>query len=393
MRYILIRYSEIALKGKNRAWFENILKENVQQKISSIVKNDFKLQRIAGRIKLSFSQNIKTFQQNKINQALQHIFGIANFSWAQKEDLDLEKISQSCWQMIKEKKFTTFRITSQRSNKKFPFTSEEINQQVGASIFEKLEKLKKNPRVQLKNPDLECFIEISDKEAFLYTEKIKGLGGLPVGVSGKALVLLSGGIDSPIAAYYALKRGVKTDFIHFHALPYTKADAIKKVISLAQILNRYQISSRLFLVPLAEIQNVIVKKSPEKYRLLFYRRAMMQLADQLAQKNNYQALYTGEAVGQVASQTLENIQTTNQASQTLVLRPLIGFDKEEIIAQAQKIGTYPISILPHEDTCTRFVPQRPATKARLDILEKIEKSFHLQKLFDNAIKKTEIKTI
>ncbi len=391
MSFLIIRYSEIALKGKNRHWFEKILVENIKKKLKEKISVDFTIERISGRIFLSIT-SLKNEEKEKINQILQNIFGITNFSWVEKASLDIENISYQCWKLIKRKRFNTFRITTQRSNKKFFLTSEKINQQVGAFIFQKIIEKGKKPQVRLKNPDLECFIEINDKNSFVYLQKIKGIKGLPVGSSGKALALLSGGIDSPVASYYALKRGVHTDYIHFHALPYTKPDSIQKVIQLAKILSKLQNQNKLFLFPLGKIQKYIAENSPEKFRLLLYRRLMHRITSQIAREKKYLALYTGESVGQVASQTLENLAVTNQASDLIMLRPLIGMDKEEIIKIAQKIGTYEISILPHEDLCSRFVPKHPATKAHLKTIQNIENKLNLQDLIQESLDKVEIKT-
>ena len=294
-------------------------------------------------------------------------------------------LKKDCWDLIKNKKFKTFRITAQRSQKNFPMTSEEINKEVGAYIVEKSKK-----KVKLTNPDVNCFIEIVDGRAFVYLEKIKGPGGMPVGSNGKALVLLSGGIDSPVAAYYALKRGVKVDFIHFHSMPYTMPASVEKVKDLAKTLEKFQSASKIYLIPLADIQEKTVSKTPEKLRIILYRRMMLRIAEKLARDNKYLALYTGESVGQVASQTLENIKVIEETIKLPILRPLIGFDKEDIIEKAKEIGTYEISILPHEDCCTRFIPKHPETKANLKEVQEAEKKMDIKKMVREAIKKTEV---
>ncbi|MEF3691745.1 MAG: 7-cyano-7-deazaguanine synthase, partial [Candidatus Moraniibacteriota bacterium] len=228
---------------------------------------------------------------------------------------------------------------------------------------------------------------------FIYTDVFCGIGGLPVGSAGKALVLLSGGIDSPVAAYFALKRGVRVDFIHFHSIPYTSQASNDKVISLARILNKFQNKARIFLIPLADIQKEAVLKCPEKLRIILYRRMMLRIAEAVAGKNRQTVLYTGEVVSQVASQTLENIRAVNEAIKIPIIRPLSGFDKSEIIKKAREIGTYATSVLPHEDCCTRFMPKNPETKGKINEILEAEKSLNIAKLAKEALEKAEIMKI
>src|SRR3989338_9749285 len=286
----------------------------------------------------------------------------------------------------------TFRITAQRSNKNYPLISQEINEKIGKYILTKLRHRMSKSKVcvKLTDPDINCHIEIIEKCAFIYLEKIPGPGGMPVGTGGKALALLSGGIDSPAAAYYLLKRGVRVDFIHFHSMPYTSPASVEKVKKLAGILNKYQSNSKIFLIPFADIQKEIMMKVPEKLRVIFYRRLMMKIAEEIAKKENYLALITGESVGQVASQTLENMKAIEDAVKIPVLRPLCGFDKEEIINKARDIGTYAISILPHDDCCTRFVPKHPEIRAKLNEVKQAEKNMEVKKLIKKSLDKMEI---
>ncbi len=385
---IICHYAEIGIKGGNRHYFEKILAKNIKEKLAKELPNNFKsIQRISGRILIKLtSKEIKT-SLTAYRLLLTTCFGIANFSFAYESEQDIKTLKKDCWELIKNKKFKTFRITAQRSQKKFPLTSEEINREIGAYIVEKSGK-----KVNLNNSDINCFIEIVEKRAFIYLKKIKGPGGMPVGANGKALTLLSGGIDSPVAAYYALKRGVKTDFIHFHSMPYTSPASIKKVKDLARTLNKFQLTTKIYLVPLADIQEKIVSETPEKLRIILYRRMMLRLTENIARDKNYLALYTGESVGQVASQTLENINATEDAIKLPILRPLIGFDKEDIIEKAKEIGTYETSILPHEDCCTRFVPRHPETKANLREVYAAEKKLNIEKMTKEAAEniKTEI---
>jgi len=396
LNIIICHYAEIGIKGGNRNYFEQKLAKNIKERLAKELPSSFEyVKRISGRILIKLANEKQPNNNLKANknilytkyEILDTIFGVANFSFAIESKQDIKTLKRDCWDLIKNKKFKTFRITAQRSQKDFPMTSEEINKEIGAYIVEKSGK-----KVNLTKPDINCFIEIVDGRAFVYLEKIKGPGGMPVSANGKALVLLSGGIDSPVAAYYAFKRGVKADFVHFHSMPYTTPASVEKVKDLAKTLEKFQIRSKIFLVPFADIQKEIVLKAPEKLRVILYRRLMLRIAEKLAQDNNYLALYTGESVGQVASQTLENIRATEDAINLPVLRPLIGFDKEDIIKKAKEIGTYEISILPHEDCCTRFVPKHPETKANLKDVQEAEKKLEVKKMVGEAVKKIEIST-
>lgn len=383
---IVCHYNEIALKGKNRTYFEKILVENIKRKIENEISPQAVeyIKRISGRIIIKPRENI-TKEKFFI---LKDVFGITNFSFAQECSQDMQEIKEACWKILKEKSFETFRITASRSEKNFFLKSDEINREVGGFIVEKNKK-----KVRLKNPDTECFIELVNEKAFIHADKHKGAGGLPVNSSGKALVLLSGGIDSPVAAYFALKRGVKVDYVHFHSLPYTSAASNDKVISLAKKLKKFQRKSKIFMVPLAPIQKEVLLKCPEKLRIILYRRMMLKIAEKIAQKNRYLAIYTGESVAQVASQTLENIFIINEAIKMPIFRPLIGFDKSDIIQKAQKIGTYEISILPHEDCCTRFMPNHPETRGKLTEVYLAEEKLDVDKLIEEALDNMEIKIV
>ncbi len=392
---IIIHYNEIALKGGNRKFFENFLTRNIGRFLQrDFPQIEFKTERLFGRIIVLFSKNIDIATRKKIAISLMQIFGIANFSFAWKLSRDLKEIKNNIWKIIQAHKLAdkikTFRISARRSDKIFPFTSEQTNQQIGNYLFLKLEKKLPKIKVKLKNPDLNCFVEITERDAFVYFEKIKGAGGMPQGVSGKALALLSGGIDSPVAAYYAIKRGVRIDFIHFHSMPFVSPASVEKVKHLAKIIGKFQLDSKIFMIPFGEIQKEILLNVPEKLRVIFYRRLMFQIAESLAKKEGYLALYTGESVAQVASQTLENINATNESVQIPILRPLIGFDKEEIIAKAQEIGTMETSILPHDDCCTRFVPKHPETRADLSKIKDVEKNLALSKYITFALQKKKI---
>lgn len=379
--YIIIRYGEISLKGGNRRFFEEKLVANIKEKLNRELPGSFEyVKRISGRIIVKIKKNIPHTKYYILNT----IFGIYSFSFAVESSQDIKKLKKDCWEIIKNTKFRTFRVTTQRSNKNYPLTSQKINEQVGAYIVKK-----SGTKVSLKKPQLNCFIEIVEKSAFVYLEKIPGSGGMPVGTGGKALALLSGGIDSPVAAYYLLKRGVSVDFIHFHSMPHTSPASVEKVKRLAGALNKFQSGARIFMVPFAETQRETIVGVPEKLRVIFYRRLMMQIAEKIAEKNNYLAVITGESVGQVASQTLENMRAVEEAVTLPVLRPLCGFDKEEIIEAAKKIGTFDISIEPHDDCCTRFIPKHPETRAKISEIKSAEKNMEVKKLVAKSLEKIE----
>lgn len=402
MSYIICHYHEIGLKGKNRKFFEEKLVENIKKTL----KRDYFsfTKRISGRILIGLTQRGEK-KEKEISQLLKNVFGIANFAFALGCEPEIEEIKEKAFEILSKQKFRTFKISTQRSDKRFPLTSQEVNERVGEYILKKF-KIQNQPsgeslkttakfkiKVDLENPDITCFIEIVEKYAFLYREKIPGPGGLPVSTGGKAVALLSGGIDSPVASFFVMRRGVRIIFLHFHAYPFTKKASIEKAERIAKILKKYQFQSLLYLLPFAEIQKEIVLKSPAKLRMILYRRAMLKIAEIIAEREKAQALVTGESIGQVASQTLENIKVIDEAVKLPIFRPLIGFDKEEIINYARKIGTFEISILPHEDCCSRFLPKHPETKAKLKEVKEAEKKIPLKDLIKKAITKTEIKKI
>lgn len=407
MEYVICHYHEIGLKGKNRKFFEEKLIENIKRVLNSgfnaehykeggsLTGSYFEfVKRISGRILIKLTKK-GSKNEKEIKESLKNVFGIANFSFAESCPQKIKNIQEKALEFLQAKKFKTFRITTQRSKKDFYLTSQQINEKVGEYILKKFEarNSKFKIKVDLKNPDINCFIEIVEKYSFLYLEKIKGLGGLPTTVSGKAVALLSGGIDSPVAAFLAMKRGIKVIFIHFHAYPFTNANSIEKAKKLVKILSKFQGSSYLYLIPLGEIQKEILLKTPAKLRVIFYRRIMFRIAQEIAKKERALGIFTGESVGQVASQTLENIRAIEEAVDLPIYRPLIGQDKEEIIDKAKEIGTFEVSILPDEDCCSRFIPAHPETKAKLEEVIKGEKRLNIQKMIKEAIKGSSLNKI
>jgi len=386
MDFVVCHYHEIGLKGKNRDFFEKKLVENIKKALKPEFFNWVK--RFPGRIVIELTEK-GVRNSKKIEQSLNYVFGISYFVFAKVTKPQLKEIKKTALELISAQKGKTFKIETKRSDKKFPYPSHRVNELIGEYIL----KHTKGKTVKLENPKIICFIEILPEIAFIYTKKIKGLGGLPVTTAGKVVSLLSGGIDSPVASFLVQKRGAKIIFVHFHAYPYTSKASIEKVEKIAEILNRYQFSSKLYLVPFAEIQKEILLKTQARFRVILYRRMMLKIAETIAKKEGAQALVTGESLGQVASQTLENIRVIEEAVKMPVFRPLIGKDKEEIIQIAKKIGTYEISILPHQDCCARFLPKHPETKAKINDIKREEKKLEIKTLIRESIKNAEIKII
>ncbi|OWK26902.1 MAG: tRNA 4-thiouridine(8) synthase ThiI [Parcubacteria group bacterium GW2011_GWA2_38_13b] len=391
---ILIHYGEIGLKKGNRAFFERKLVENIQAALEGC--GDFFVTRETGRIIASENNNTVN-NIEKIAGKLKKVFGIAHFSFAYEYPIinrggiesAVNGLCEKIYNIYKNRNMETgnktFRIKTQRSDKKFPLTSQKLNEQIGDFMVKKT-----GMKVDLENSDLTIFAEITRKSAYVYFEKIKGPGGLPVGTNGEVLTLISSGIDSPVAAWYLMKRGARANFIHFHSYPQTNKASIDNVKEIIGRLNGWQMKNcKLFLIPLLEIQKDIIKKAPEDYRVMMYRYFMLILAEKLARDNGCKALVTGESLGQVASQTIDNIFALDGFVGMPIFRPLIGMDKEEIIIKAKNIETYGISIRPYGDCCSFFVPKHPVTKANsgmiLNVAEKIDK-----KIIDQAFNNIEI---
>jgi len=375
-KHLLIHYHEISLKGRNRPFFERALLKNIKMSVpeSAITRADILFGRIVVGLKGEADEKL-------IKESVRRVFGVANFSFAFALPSDFDKLAEQAPAILKDKNFKTFRVTAKRSDKNYPLTSQEINEKLGALIVEKLGK-----KVNLEKPELNCFVEVVGDAAFLYFEKEKGLGGLPVGTAGKVLSLLSSGFDSPVASWQLMRRGCRVDFIHFHSYPQTSKESQENVWEIVKILNQYQFSSKLFLIPFLDIQKEISVKSEDvSQRVVLYRRFMMRIAEQIARKENHGALVTGDSLGQVASQTLENIGVISQAIIIPIFRPLIGANKEDIINIARQIGTYEISARPYDDCCSLFLPEYPETRAKLEVILEIEKKLDEDKLISEAV--------
>lgn len=380
MNAILVRYHEVALKKGNRPYFVELLKRNLVSSVRGLGLRETK--KLPGRILLLFGEKAN---QEEISRRVQAVFGVANFSFVERTSPDLKVLQCRILESLDGKQFASFRIDTKRGNKNFPLTSPEINRDVGALVKER-----SGARVDLKNAELTISIEILPRDAFFGFDKIVGPGGLPVGASGRAVSLISGGIDSPVASYRMMQRGLRLIFVHFHSTPYLDKTSQEKVRELVRLLTRHQFSSRLYLVPFGEIQRQIVAAVLRPLRVILYRRMMMRIAEAIAKNEKGGVLVTGESLAQVASQTLENLAVIEKATALPILRPLVGMDKQEIIDQARRIGTFETSVIPDQDCCQLFVPRHPATKARLPDVENTESRLDLPALTQLGVEGAEI---
>jgi len=377
---ILLRYGEIFLKSDPvRQRYELILENNIKNALRK-EGLEFSLRRKRLRCYVK-GENIKA-----ISRVLANIAGLVSFSVCDYlKTADLEEIKGFCKKNYDKwiKKNLLFAVRAKRVGK-HDYNSHDIENEVGSVIDRK---------VNLSKPDVTVFVEVSGEDTHIFTSSIKGVGGLPVGASGRILSLLSAGIDSPVSSFMMMKRGCRVDFLHFHSFPLVSNKSMQKAAELVKILNKFQVKSRLFIVPFLDIQMKIKTGVPEKYRVILYRRAMLKIAEKIAGKEKIIALSTGESLGQVSSQTMDNLETTNLAVKLPILRPLIGMDKQEIMELAKKIGTYETSIEPHEDCCTLFVPKHAATISKAKEMENMEKKMKLSLLINKAVKQAEIREI
>ncbi len=383
-RCVIVHYHEVALKRGNRPRFVAKLVDNIRTAIRDLNPRDVRA--LMGRIGIFWDGEIPW---EMVRERLKRVFGVSYFCPAYRSSHSVEEMKEAILGVIERegRVFDSFAVKTRRSFKDFPLTSVDVNTIVGGHI-----KARTGKRVDLKAPDLLVTIEIVPREAFFYFEREEGPGGLPVGISGRVCTLISGGIDSPVAAYRMMKRGCEVVFVHFHSYPYLDKTTQEKVITLVRHLTRYQFSSTLYLVPFGEIQREISVSVEPSYRVVLYRRMMIRIAERIAEKERARALVTGESIGQVASQTLENIYTINDVARMPVLRPLIGMDKDEIIAQAKEIGTFETSIIPDQDCCQLFIPRHPATKARVEDLVTKERDLDIEGWVERAVAGAEVRS-
>jgi thiamine biosynthesis protein ThiI len=375
MKSIVVHYQEIALKGNNRPWFIARLARNLREATRDVGVREVRV--LMGRIEVALEDSV---DWSAVRDWIARVFGVANFAQAGRAPLDVDAIAQAILDDLGDREARTFRVSARRADKRFPLTSPQIEREVGGRI-----KAAKGWPVDLDDPALTIHVEALTNDAFYYFGKEPGAGGMPVGVSGRVVCLLSGGIDSPVAAWRLMRRGCRVLFVHFHSYPILSRASQEKVRELARLLAVYQFHSRLLLVPFGEIQQQVTLSVAPPLRVIVYRRLMMRIAEEIARRNRAQALVTGEAVGQVASQTLENLASINRVVTMPVLRPLIGLDKDEITAEAQRLGSYEISIIPDQDCCTLFTPRHPATRGRLIDVERAEATLPVPEIVERAV--------
>jgi thiamine biosynthesis protein ThiI len=375
MRSVIVHYQEIALKGKNRPWFVSKLVHNIREAVRGLGVREVRA--LMGRIEVVLGPQS---EWAVVRDRLARVFGAANFARAGRVPLDVDAIAQQILSDLDPSDPVSFRVSVRRADKRFPLTSPQLEREIGGRIKEA-----RGWRVDLGNPALTIQIEMLSAEAFYSFGRERGAGGLPVGASGRVACLLSGGIDSPVAAWRMMRRGCRVIFVHFHSYPILSRASQEKARELVQILTQYQYRSRLFLVPFGDIQQRVVLAVAPPLRVVIYRRLMMRIAEAIGRGAGARMLVTGEVVGQVASQTLENLTVINEVATQPVLRPLIGMDKDEITAQAQMLGTYPVSIIPDQDCCTLFTPRHPATKARRADVLRAEEALPIGEIVDQAV--------
>jgi len=379
MKHIVVHYSEIAIKGNNRIFFERKLINNLKKALKEKAKN---IQRRYGRIIITLNKNEKS-----IKNILELIPGISSFSFAAKTPLNMEEIKKESLKILKKEKFSTFKIFCKRSNKDFPLTSNRINNEIGSLIVKKLKK-----KVDCTNPEKILYIEIGEKEAFIYFEKNKSIGGLPTSTAGKIISSLSGGIDSPVSSFLLMKRGCKIVFVHFFNKTQTNKALLTKLDDIVKQLTKSQLESKLYIIPFEKIQKEIIKNIPSNLRMIIYRRFMIRILNKIAQKEKAKGIVTGDSIGQVASQTLENLNCIYKPSKLPVFSPLIGMNKEEIVRISKEIETYEYSIQPYPDCCSFMISKHPETRANIKDIEKAESFIEKKEnLIDEVISKSKIK--
>ena len=379
--FAIVHYHEIGLKGRNRSVFENILVRNLDRSLEGTGAT--KPRKLPGRVIVALDEGADL---ETVAERITRVFGVANFGLGVGGRLDASALSDVAWDVVRDRDFATFAVRARKAHSEFPLSAREINEKVGASLLERSGK-----RVNLSEPDLTCYIEIVGDLVIVYADRRRGPGGLPVGASGKVVALVSAGIDSPVAATRIMRRGSRVVFAHFHSQPYTDASSARQAAEIVELLTRYQLASTMYLLPLAPAQQVIAARCPEPLRTLLYRRMMMRIASEVARRESAGALVTGDSLGQVASQTLENLGVVEDASDIPVLRPLVGRDKEEIVAEARALGTFEVSSAPCQEACVLFEPKRPATRSTVEQLRAAEADLDLDAMTAESVAGAEVR--
>lgn len=386
-KILIVRCGEVALKGMNKPYFERMLAERIHKRLKAAGYGKASVKRHEGLIFVRFDREWDTVQ---LAGEISKVFGVASISPAVESESNMEAIGVEAVsfmeKLCEERCVRTFKVEAKRADKQFPIKSPDIARQIGGYVLKGLKVLK----VDVHNPDVRLFVDVRHDRSYIYADKIAGFGGLPLGTNGKGLVLLSGGIDSPVAAWMMAKRGMMIEAVHFHSYPYTSPRAQEKVEDLAKIVASYCGSFKMHVINILPIQEQIVKNCPEAETTIHVRRFMMRIAEKIAEINSAMMLITGENLGQVASQTAEALVVTDNCVKMPVMRPLIAMDKIDIIAKAQEIGTFETSIEPYEDCCTVFLPKHPTTKPQLDKIEISDSKLDIDALVESAIAEEEI---
>lgn len=377
--HIMVRFGELSTKGKNKNEFIKVLAKNIKGALS-----DFEGIEIISKFDHIYVK-LNDNEPDKIIEILQDVSGIQGLSLVLLTNDDIENLRKVCLELVKQEKGKTFKVHAKRANKKYPLISDQINREIAKVILQNTDL-----KVDVHSPDILVSIEIREEGAFVFTHTYKGAGGYPLGVGGKIMHMLSGGIDSPVAAYLLMKRGIKIECIHFASPPYTNAGVIEKLKDLLGKLNKYQPEIRLNIIPFTKLQEEIYAQSDESYAITLMRRMMFRLADKLAKRRHCLAISSGESVGQVASQTLDSMNVINAVTNMPVLRPVVTYDKTDIIALARKIDTFDISIRPFEDCCTIFAPKNPKTRPSMEEVLKFEEKWDYNKMIDEALDNVEV---
>jgi len=372
---IVVHYKELALKGRNRPWFVKFLVRNLRTALGGVDVTS--IRSVMGRIEIELGPD---GSWDEARERIRRVFGIANFSYAGRAPHDFEQLAEAILSGVRDLHPASFRVSARRADKRFPYTSPQIEREVGGLI-----KQATGWQVDLSRPALTLHIEMMPEHAFYFFGKEPGAGGLPTGTGGRVACLLSGGIDSPVAAYRLMRRGCSVLLIHFHSYPILSRASQEKVREIAALLARYQLKARLLLVPFGELQQQVLLAVPAELRVVIYRRLMLRIAERLARGWHARALVTGEVIGQVASQTIENLTNIAEATGMQILRPLIAMDKDEITAEAQRLGTLPISNIPDQDCCQLFTPRHPATRVRREQVLRAEEALPIADMVASAV--------